>query len=258
MKRILTGLLLAPLIVYVVLWGPYAAFLAVLAAVAVFCFYEYSGIVAAYGIERPGPVGYCAGLVLLVLPGDGSLLLVLFALLMLAAAIGSRDLKDGLPRAAAAALGVLYIFGVWRFAALLRLGNPHWLMFALAVSWAADTAAYYTGRAFGRHKMAPRVSPGKSWEGAVGSLAGAVVFGILYLPRAVDLSLPLAAGIAAAANVAGQAGDLAESALKRGAGVKDSGTMLPGHGGWLDRVDSSLFTVPLVYFLVELLKSTAP
>lgn len=254
MKRVLTAVILAPLIIWLVLWGPDAAFLAVLAAIAVVCFYEYSDIVAAYGIDKPGLPGYAGGLILLFAAHDPTLLLVLIALLSLGLALAAADLKTGLPRAAALVFGVLYTFGVWRYAALLRTrgtAGPFWLMFALAVTWFGDTGAYYIGKTLGRHKMAPRVSPGKTWEGAIGSIAASMIFGIVYLTRLIPgVSLPQSIAISAVANVAGQIGDLAESALKRGAGVKDSGTMLPGHGGWLDRVDSALFTVPVVYLLV--------
>jgi phosphatidate cytidylyltransferase len=123
----------------------------------------------------------------------------------------------------------------------------------MLLSWAGDTAALWVGRPFGMHKMAPRVSPGKSWEGAAGSVAGSMLVGGVYahylIPQA---SVVQALGLAAAGNIAGQLGDLCESALKRGAGMKDSGTRLPGHGGWLDRLDSSLFSVPVVYALLKL------
>jgi phosphatidate cytidylyltransferase len=122
------------------------------------------------------------------------------------------------------------------------------------VSWAGDTAAYYIGRAFGRHKLAPRVSPQKTWEGAIGSLIGGVLAAGVYahyLIPAVPLQIVLA--VATAGNLAGQMGDLCESAFKRGAGVKDSGTTLPGHGGWLDRIDATLFSVPVVYALLRVL-----
>jgi phosphatidate cytidylyltransferase len=122
------------------------------------------------------------------------------------------------------------------------------------VSWAGDTAAMYIGRAFGRHKLAPRVSPQKTWEGSVGSLAGALLaVGVYahYLLPAEPLKIVLV--VAVAGNIAGQMGDLCESAFKRGAGVKDSGTTLPGHGGWLDRIDATLFSVPAVYALLTVL-----
>jgi phosphatidate cytidylyltransferase len=123
----------------------------------------------------------------------------------------------------------------------------------MVLSWAGDTAALSVGRAFGKHKLAPHVSPGKTWEGAAGSVAGAMLVGGLYghylIPQA---SLGEVLVLAMAGNIAGQVGDLCESALKRGAGVKDSGTLLPGHGGWLDRLDSSFFSVPVVYALLLL------
>jgi phosphatidate cytidylyltransferase len=151
-------------------------------------------------------------------------------------------------------LGVVYIFGAWRCALALRLINPHWLMIALLVSWAGDTAALYVGRSIGRHKLAPRVSPSKTWEGSIGSVIGGVLAAGIYAHYLIP-SAPLWAvlGVAAAGNIAGQLGDLCESAFKRGAGVKDSGTTLPGHGGWLDRIDSSLFSIPVVYALLRVL-----
>ena len=145
-------------------------------------------------------------------------------------------------------LGILYIFGSWRCAVGLRDLSPHWLCFALALNWIGDMAAYYAGRTFGRHKLAPKLSPKKTWEGSIASIAAAAALGVLYLHYALperpvwELLL-----ISALANVAGQVGDLAESAIKRGADVKDSGTLLPGHGGFLDRVDGTLFTLPVVY-----------
>jgi phosphatidate cytidylyltransferase len=132
---------------------------------------------------------------------------------------------------------------------MLRQIDPHWLLYALALSWIGDMAAFFAGSLFGRHKLAPRISPGKSWEGAIAGLAGSVLFGVLYTGRFLPQIDPLSAiALTAAAAAAGQLGDLCESAIKRGAGVKDSGAILPGHGGWLDRVDSSLFTIPIVYF----------
>jgi phosphatidate cytidylyltransferase len=114
-----------------------------------------------------------------------------------------------------------------------------------------DTAALYAGRAFGKHKLAPRISPGKTWEGSVASVIASVAVGAIYAHYFIPASpLWLALALGAAGNIAGQIGDLAESAMKRGAGVKDSGTSLPGHGGWLDRIDATLFSVPTVYALL--------
>ena len=123
------------------------------------------------------------------------------------------------------------------------------------LNWVGDTAAYYAGKGFGRHKLAPRLSPAKSWEGAAASLLASVAFGALYLGwllPVVPMGQRLA--ISAAGNIAGQIGDLSESAMKRGAGLKDSGTLLPGHGGWLDRVDSTLFAMPVIYLLISVFR----
>lgn len=254
MKRVLTALLLAPLIVYVAGWAPGPVFLAVLTAIALLCLHEYSGIVAAYGIGKPGPVAYVAGLIVLLTPVEPALAITVIALVLLGSGIAREDFRTALPAAGATLMGVIYIFGTWRWAIFLRQRSPYWLLFALALSWVGDIAAFYVGKNFGRHKLAPRVSPGKSWEGAVASLAGSTVFGFFYLKYLIPEVAPwqslLLAGVG---NVAGQIGDLAESVLKRGAGVKDSGTLLPGHGGWLDRVDSTLFALPAVYWLVALL-----
>ncbi|HEX8985128.1 MAG TPA: phosphatidate cytidylyltransferase [Bryobacteraceae bacterium] len=251
MKRLATALILGPLSIYVVLWGPLYAFLAVLAAVALLCFHEYSGIVAAYGIAKPGPAAYAAGLVFLLAPWDATALVPLAALLALSINLFSVEHAKGFSRAAAFVFGLVYVFGCWRMAIPLRALNPHWLMFALAVSWIGDSAAYYIGRKLGRHKLAPRISPGKSWEGSIASLLASGGFAVLYLTYLIpQVTVAQALVLGVVANIAGQAGDLAESSLKRGAGVKDSGTMLPGHGGWLDRVDSALFSIPVVYALL--------
>jgi phosphatidate cytidylyltransferase len=252
MKRILTALVLLPLVLYVVLWGPLWSFFAVLTTVALICFHEYAGIAAAYGFGELGPLGYAAGLWLLLAGGDGLLVFVLLLLCGLTLSLRLDDLAKCLPRTALLVTGVVYIFGCWRFAVLLREASPYWLMFGLALSWVGDIAAYYVGRAFGKHRLAPRVSPKKSWEGAAASVAGSVVFGWLFLHATLP-QVPAwhAVLLAAAGNAAGQLGDLAESAIKRGADVKDSGTILPGHGGFLDRVDSTLFALPVVYLYLR-------
>jgi phosphatidate cytidylyltransferase len=127
-------------------------------------------------------------------------------------------------------------------------------MYALLISWTGDGGAYYVGRAFGRHKLAPRVSPNKSWEGSAASVVASVLIAGAYMLRFIpEVGAVQAIVITIVANAAGQLGDLAESAMKRGAGVKDSGAILPGHGGFLDRVDSTLFTLPAIYVCLKLL-----
>ena len=249
MKRLATALVLIPFILYVVLLGPFWLLFGVTALVALICYSEYAGIAAGYGIAKPGPMGYAAGLLVLVMrPEDGYLIFTLVALIAMSLVLRLEDLRQALPQAAFLLFGIVYIFGAWKFAILLRAESPHWLAYALVLNWVGDACGYYGGRALGRHAMAPRISPQKTWEGSAASLAGSVIFGILYLPRALpSVSLIEAGWLSVLVNVAGQAGDLAESALKRGAGVKDSSSLLPGHGGLLDRVDSTLFALPVVY-----------
>ena len=255
MKRILTALVLIPVFGYLVALAPQWVFLLALAAVATLCFHEFGQLVEHHNIEAPGMFGYAAGLALILLPQRDASFFVIIALLGMALALRSRDLTEALPYAGALLLGVAYTYGALRCAVDLRAVSPYWALFALSLNWAGDIAALYVGKAFGRHKLAPRISPGKTWEGFVGSVVASVGYAALYFPRLLpDVPIAEALLIAAAANIAGQFGDLAESALKRGAGVKDSGTLLPGHGGWLDRVDSSLFALPVVYFLVSNLR----
>ena len=136
---------------------------------------------------------------------------------------------------------------------LLRLApGAAWIVFALFVNVANDTLAYFAGRTWGRHRLAPTISPGKTWEGAVGGLLGAVGAGALQVYL---LGLPISIWhgllISGVGGIAGQVGDLAESLIKRQVGVKDSGHLIPGHGGLLDRADSLLFAVPAIYYLVR-------
>jgi phosphatidate cytidylyltransferase len=251
MKRLITALILIPFIAWVTLASPLWVFFGVLAITGLLAYWEFDHLAAASGIARAGWPGMAAGLVLLVAPNPAAVL-VLIVMLGMALALRVNNLTAALPAAGAFSLGVVYVFGSWRCAADLRVLNPHWLLFAMLLSWAGDTAALYVGRPFGKHKMAPRVSPAKSWEGAAGSVAAGMLVGGIYahylIPQA---ALGQVLALAAAGNIAGQFGDLCESALKRGAGMKDSGTLLPGHGGWLDRLDSSLFSVPAVYALLK-------
>jgi len=150
-------------------------------------------------------------------------------------------------------MGTLYVGLMCYFYLLRTLPDGWiWLIFMFAGTCACDTAAYFLGKAFGRRRIAPVLSPKKTLEGAIGGLLGSVLiaylFAIIYpfLPVPKLLLLGLLLGVAA------EAGDLLESALKRQAGLKDSSTLIPGHGGILDRFDSTLFTAPLVYYYVRL------
>jgi phosphatidate cytidylyltransferase len=150
--------------------------------------------------------------------------------------------------------GLLYVGFLSAHIVLLREldpDNPDWVLLTVLGTFAVDTAAYFSGRAFGRRKLAPRISPGKTVEGAIGGCAGgfaAVV--LLNYGLGLRLEAALIVPLAALLPVFAIVGDLAESILKRGMDVKDAGHIIPGHGGFLDRLDSLLFTFPLVYYYV--------
>jgi len=150
--------------------------------------------------------------------------------------------------------GVLYIFFLGGHLIATKTGfseslSKHLLEFFFLVLMGSDAAAYYGGRAFGRHKLAPTVSPGKTWEGAVaGMLASLLLAAAAHYWFFLELPLKLALPLAAVMNVVGVLGDLTESALKRSVGKKDTAQILPGHGGVLDRIDSLLFNAPLIYY----------
>jgi phosphatidate cytidylyltransferase len=248
MKRLLTALALVAVVVPIALWANYWIFMAAVTVAALLSYREFDGIAAAYGFGAPGTLGYVAGLALLFWSGNAELLVLAAALIAFALSLRDHDLAKALPRAALLITGIVYIFGAWRCAPGLRAAGPQWLMYALLVSWVGDIGAYYVGRSFGKHRLAERVSPKKSWEGAAASVVTAIAIAGAYLVYFVpDVGIGEAILLTAAANAAGQLGDLCESAMKRGAGVKDSGAILPGHGGFLDLVDSTLFVMPLVY-----------
>lgn len=280
MRRLLTALVLMPLVWAVIFLAPQWVLLLVIALVATLCFVEYVGIARAHGL----PLSYVAAVPGFLLPLAAQLFAhavqsgsfraadpyltpnfvlqpwiaaslpgVVLAIVVLPILLRQSNLSLLLPAAGAALIGVFYVYGPWWSAVSLHHTSPHWLLFALAANWIGDSAAYFAGRAFGKNKLAPRISPGKSWEGAIAAWVATIVFAVAYLPYAVHISYAAAALIGAIVNPAGQIGDLVESALKRGANLKDSGNLLPGHGGWLDRLDSSLFTLPVTQVLVAAL-----
>jgi len=158
------------------------------------------------------------------------------------------------------ALGPLYVGLLLSHSLMLReAGNAlydgrDWLLYAIFVTFATDTAAYFTGKAIGRHKMAPSISPNKTWEGAVGGMLGALgaSFGLAAILD-LNISLGWQAVVGAMLGLGAQIGDLAESWFKRRAKAKDASHILPGHGGLLDRLDSLLVTIPITYYLPALI-----
>ena len=151
--------------------------------------------------------------------------------------------------------GLVVLFPTWLALVQLRLAGPGALLAILAIVWMADVAAYFSGKAFGKHKLAPSISPGKTWEGAIGACIGVVLYGIaLRLGFSfAPVALPLWVFALLVVTAISIIGDLYESMLKRQAGIKDSSNVLPGHGGVLDRIDSLTSTLPVVALLWLLL-----
>ena len=163
-----------------------------------------------------------------------------------------RPLVEALPAAGISSSGLLLVALPLTYAIRLHgisLAGKYILLFALVITWIGDTAAYFVGRAIGQHPFAPHLSPKKTWEGAAASFVGSLLVAVAMAHWGqVNLGIFRVIGMAAAGNIAGQMGDLLESAYKRSAGVKDSGTLLPGHGGILDRIDALILTFPVVWY----------
>jgi len=278
-KRVGTAAVLIPLAVGSVLWGSTPVLSLAAALVMLLALFEYFGLGEAIGHR-----GYrfwtaaCALLVVylqwlttavkwgefggIVYPQRLAWLLqryypraedAFFVFVLGVAAITlwtRRPLVEALPAAGISASGLLLVAFPWSYAIRLHgAGNegPRLLMFALVITWVADSVAYFVGRAIGRHPMAPHLSPKKTWEGAAGGFAGSLAVAVVFT-RWLSPPLPHLLAMAAAGNIAGQVGDLLESAYKRSAGVKDSGGLLPGHGGVLDRIDALILTFPVVWY----------
>jgi phosphatidate cytidylyltransferase len=189
----------------------------------------------------------------------------------LSLAMRRSDLRAGYPAAAASTFAFAYIAIPMALLVAIRQqpAGAIWTIFTLLAVWAGDIFAYFVGKSLGRHKMSPEISPKKTWEGAVASIVASMIIGTLWIQHAPGISSAfLRIGLidrrdgmfgleqpqlwpiillSALVNIAAQLGDLLESLIKRGAGVKDSGTILPGHGGMLDRIDAMLFAVPIVW-----------
>ncbi len=233
-------------------WGSNRSVRWALTFVALLCLSEFMRLAAFYGAEPMRLVAYLSGAWVVAAdaaPGAPFFLGITLLLLTLALRRG-RTMSATMISVAATLTGVIYTAVPFRLAADLHQVNPHWIFYGLVTNWVGDAAAYFVGRHWGEHKLAPRISPAKSWEGAVASFVATVAVGVFYLRHWVPETgaWPFAVGLSVAVNVAGQVGDLAESALKRGAGVKDSGGLLPGHGGILDRVDGLLFALPVAWW----------
>jgi len=262
MKRLLTAAVGAPLVLLALFRLPAMAFFWLIAALVCMAAWEYVRIQAHWA--RATPMWVVIPLVPLVAmvlaPGLGapSLPIGMAGLaLVLSAGVGTwilaqrGPIEEGAPAMGAVSFGALY-FGL-PVAAMSELQNrsPGLLCLLLAIVWLGDSAAYYIGTSFGRRRLAPVVSPKKSWEGAVAAAVVAVIAAAgwsAWREGRLDWTLILMALIT---SIAGQFGDLVESLIKRGAGVKDSGTLLPGHGGFLDRFDALAFAAPVWWLALE-------
>lgn len=250
--RVKTALVTGPILLAVLLSGGAGLFAVLVGVIAVLGVAEYDRMVrpGAGPLEAAFVAGWAAVVVFAFLGDSGALpgaALALGVLLYLGGWIaGPGPTENTLQRWGSVVGGWVFVACFLGHAVSVRSFGVAPVLFLLAVVWAGDTAAYYVGSAFGERALAPAVSPKKSVEGAVASLAAgalsAVVFGLL-LPVPHSLGVSLLLGVAL--NAAAQVGDLAESLLKRCAGVKDSGTLFPGHGGVLDRIDGFLLTLPL-------------
>ena len=287
LKRIATAVVLIPIVLVLILRAPVWLLAIVAGLVALLTIHEFLTLTESYGVQpMPLPTTFLTALffVALGIAGDapllstGKFLIVLgFAaaiapFIFLTRAMRGEDLRAGYPAAAASVFAFTYIALPMGMLVQLRQqwAGAFYLLYLLVVVWAGDIFAYFVGKSMGRHLMAPRISPKKTWEGAAASLVASVGVGWLLFRYALPLSSAmLRAGLierrdgifgleqpamgpiillTVILNIAAQLGDLVESLIKRGAGVKDSGAILPGHGGMLDRIDALLFATPVLWY----------
>ena len=287
-KRIATAVVLIPLVLLLVLRAPLYILSVVAAAVALLAIAEFLKLVTHYAVQPMAVTTYAfVGLFFLFVIAASTnrtplveTTAILFGLAVSAAlapfifltvAMRRTNLATGYPAAAASSFGFAYIAIPMALLVQIRQqpAGAIWTIYTLLAVWAGDIFAYFVGKSLGRHRMSPRISPNKTWEGAVASVLASVIIGTLWIqhqpgisPALLRIGLIDRPGgmwgqeqpslwpiilLSAVVNIAAQLGDLVESLIKRGAGVKDSGTILPGHGGMLDRIDAMLFAVPVVW-----------
>jgi phosphatidate cytidylyltransferase len=289
LKRILTAVLLIPIVLGLVLRAPVPVVALVTALVALLAIQELLKLSEAYKIKPfHWPTYIFVGLFFIFLavnPGHDTPLLstavfagsVAFAAAMaafvfLVIGMSRADLGTAFPAAMTSAFAFAYVALPLGFLVQIReqAAGAFLLLYLLLLVWAGDIFAYFVGRSLGRHLMSPRISPRKTWEGTLASLIASLAVGMLLYKYALPISTALLNAhlierkdglfalekpplwptllLSAAINIAAQLGDLVESLIKRGAGVKDSGTILPGHGGMLDRIDALLFAAPVLWY----------
>jgi len=271
MNRIITALILLPFLIASILipWLQ-LLFVALAAAAMVFALYEFYVLAKKRDMKPDIGAGYLGAAALFTIfyfaePGrdlDYSMIqlavLALTAGVLIAATLRGAPFDKIIASSGATILGVLYIVLFGGHLVAVRMGfeqklSAHLLSFFFLVLMGADTGAYYTGRAIGKHKLAPNISPGKTWEGVAGGMLAALALAtVAHFWFFRELPLKWALPLAAVMMILGVLGDLSESALKRSARAKDAAKLLPGHGGVLDRLDSLLFNAPLIYYFARL------
>jgi phosphatidate cytidylyltransferase len=272
MSRIVTAVIFLPFLIASILipWLE-PLFVVIVAGAMVFGLYEFYVLARKKDMKPDVAAGYLGGAALFTIfyfttpdprtPLDvQTIVLVLLALTigtLIAATLRGAPFDKMITSAGVTILGVLYVVLLGGHLVALRTGfeqqlSAHLLSFFFLVLMGADTGAYYTGRAIGKHKLAPKISPGKTWEGVAGGvLAALALAAVAHFWFFQELPLKWALPLAAVMTTLGILGDLTESALKRGAGAKDAAKILPGHGGVLDRLDSLLFNAPLIYYFAH-------
>ncbi len=266
--RLLTAAVVLPFLIASIL-VPWLKWLFVAMAIAamVLALSEFYVLAKRRDLKPDTGAGFLAAIAILVVscfPADlynlvlvQLIIIALTAGTLVAATVRGAPFDNMIGSAGATILGVLYIAVLGSHLVSIRISFPQelaadLLSFFFLVLMCADAGAYYVGRATGKKKLAPSISPGKSWEGVVGGVAAAILIaGVAHYWFFRELPLKYALPLAVVMTVVGIFGDLAESALKRGAGAKDAASILPGHGGLLDRLDSLLFNAPLIYYFAR-------
>jgi len=270
MSRIITAVIVLPVLIASILISWLQPLFVVLAAAAmVGGLFEFYVLAKKRDLKPDAAIGYLAAAGLFTVfyfsdPSPGSdllmmqviplILMVFTAATLIAATLRGAPFDKMIASTGATILGVLYVVLLGGHLVALRTGfnqalSADLLCFFFLVLMGSDTGAYYVGRAFGKHKLAPSISPGKTWEGVAGGLlTGMLMATIAHFWFFRELPIKLALPLAAVMIVVGILGDLTESALKRSVGAKDAANILPGHGGLLDRLDSLLFNAPLIYY----------
>lgn len=276
-QRILSSIVLAPLVIALVWWSAWSVAAGVL-AVALIAARELYDAFAHGGYRPQARVGATLTLLLVAAAAAENATavptflpaLVLVIIASLVTSLPRHAEPGAIAGWALTSAGAVYIGGLLSFVVLLRgLSSPlspaplsglgiepgaAWIFLVLLVTWGQDVLAYFVGKYAGRTRMTPGLSPKKTWEGAIGGMAGAVGGGVLAVALCgLPISLGAAALLGVVGGIVGPLGDLSESFIKRQVGVKDAGHLIPGHGGALDRIDSLLFTAPVLYYLILLL-----